>query len=89
MAVGVPQANPAQGNPQVLYRRGTQAWSVGTGVPPIIEPPHDDAFIPNQPSSKQEAAFMDWFSELAYPWRAENSGSQQAPQVLFRKAPND
>jgi len=46
------------------------AWQAGKGVPPIIRVEEGD-FVPDQPSPKQEEEFRDWFTELAYPWRAE------------------
>lgn len=60
-----------------LYRRPNIAWHVGKGVPPVIKVEQDE-FVPDQPSLKQEEEFRDWFSDLAYPWRAEFKSSEGA-----------
>jgi hypothetical protein len=68
-----------------LYRRPNVAWQAGKGVPPVIKVDQDE-FVPEQPSPKQEDEFRDWFSELAYPWRAEFKSSDGA-QVTVRTVP--
>lgn len=81
MGTGTPQGGGSAGG---LYRRNPDTtWQVEKGVPPLIEAVGDDVFVPDQPSQKQEDAFKEWFAELAYPWRSNNSGSE--PHVILRK----
>jgi len=75
-----PAGGPGHGSH--IYRRRSETWEVAKGVPPLIEPVDDDTFVPDRPSPKQEEAFHDWFTDLAYPWRKEtNDGAK----VIFRK----
>jgi hypothetical protein len=73
------------GSHGALYRRPNVAWQVDKGVPPVIKVDQDE-FVPDQPSPKQEEEFRDWFTELAYPWRAEFKSSEGA-QVTIRTVP--
>lgn len=68
-----------------LYRRPNIAWQVGKGVPPVIKVDQDE-FVLGQPTVKQEEEFRDWFTDLAYPWRAEFKSSEGA-QVTIRTVP--
>ena len=68
-----------------IYRRPNIAWQVEKGVPPVIKVDHDE-FVPDQPSPKQEEEFRDWFTDLAYSWRAEFKSSEGA-QVTIRTVP--
>ncbi|HZM75755.1 MAG TPA: hypothetical protein VFC19_08520 [Candidatus Limnocylindrales bacterium] len=70
MPVPMSGSGPSGGSHGALYRRPNVAWQAGKGVPPIIRVEEGD-FVPDQPSPKQEEEFRDWFTELAYPWRAE------------------
>lgn len=81
--VPMPVAGPggAVGGHGALYRRPNVAWQVDKGVPPVIKVEHDE-FVPDQPSLKQEEEFRDWFSDLAYPWRAEFKSSEGAHVTL-------
>jgi hypothetical protein len=65
-----------------IYRRANVLWQAGKGVPPVIRL-EEDEFVPDRPSPKQEEEFRDWFTELAYPWRAEFKSSEGA-QVTIR-----
>ncbi len=84
MPVGMQPPAPPEGGQRVLYRRRPETWKVDAGVKPIIEAPSDDAFIPGRPSEKQEKAFMDWFTEIAYPWRSDHDEEDQ-PKIMFRR----
>jgi hypothetical protein len=75
-------ATGAGGGHGPLYRRPSVAWHVDEGVPPVIKVDHDE-FVPGQPTPKQEEEFKDWFTDLAYPWRAEFKNSEGA-QVTIR-----
>jgi hypothetical protein len=79
---GAPAGGGSHGH---LYRRPSISWEAGKGVPPVIKIEQDD-FVPDQPSPKQEEEFRDWFTDLAYPWRAEFKSSQGA-QVKIRTVP--
>jgi hypothetical protein len=68
-----------------IYRRPNVTWEVGKGVPPVIRVEHDD-LVPDRPSLKQEEEFRDWFSDLAYPWRANFKDSEGA-QITVRTVP--
>lgn len=68
-----------------IYRRPNIAWQVDKGVPPIIKVDQDE-FVLDRPSPKQEEDFRDWFTDLAYPWRAEFKSSEGA-QVTIRTVP--
>jgi len=86
--VPMPMAGGPSGNVGehgALYRRPSVAWQVDKGVPPVIKVEQDE-FVPDQPSLKQEEEFRDWFSDLAYPWRAEFKSSEGA-QVTVRTVP--
>jgi hypothetical protein len=83
----VPMAGPPGGGAShgAIYRRPNIAWHVDKGVPPVIKVDPDE-FVLDQPSPKQEEEFRDWFTELAYPWRAEFKSSEGA-QVTIRTVP--
>jgi hypothetical protein len=68
-----------------LYRRPNVLWQTGKGVPPIIRLEQED-YVPDRPSAKQEQEFRDWFTDLAYPWRAEFKNSEGA-QITVRTVP--
>jgi hypothetical protein len=68
-----------------LYRRANITWQVEKGVPPVIKVDQDE-FVPDQPTPKQEEEFRDWFSDLAYPWRAEFKSGEGA-HVTVRSVP--
>jgi hypothetical protein len=75
-------AGAAGGSHGALYRRPNVTWHTDKGVPPVIRI-EEDEFVPDQPTLKQEEEFRDWFTELAYPWRAEFKSSEGA-QVTIR-----
>jgi len=68
-----------------LYRRPNVTWRAAKGVPPIIRIEQDDV-VPDQPSLKQEEEFRDWFTDLAYPWRAEFKNIEGA-KITVRTVP--
>jgi len=68
-----------------IYRRPNVTWQTDKGVPPVIRI-EDDEFVPDQPSRKQEEQFQDWFTDMAYPWRAEFKNSEGA-RVTIREVP--
>jgi len=68
-----------------IYRRPNVVWQVDKGVTPVIKVDQDE-FVPDQPTRKQEEEFRDWFTDLAYPWRAEFKSSDGA-QVTIRTVP--
>lgn len=73
------------GSHSALYRRPTIRWQNDKGVPPVIKVDEGE-FVPNQPTPRQEEDFRDWFSNLAYPWRAEFKNSEGA-HVTIRNVP--
>ena len=79
---GAPGGGPGH---SALYRRPNVAWQVDKGVPPVIKVDQDE-FVLDRPSPKQEDEFRDWFTDLAYPWRAEFKSSEGA-QVTIRTVP--
>jgi hypothetical protein len=82
MPMNAPNAG-GQGGSAIYRRRGDVVWPVAKGVPPMIQPVDDDAFVPDRPSEKQEEAFEDWFSDLAYPWRKDEDPANR-PKITFR-----
>ena len=65
-----------------IYRRPNVLWQADKGVPPVIQN-QEDGYVPDQSTLKQEEEFRDWFTDLAYPWRAEFKSSEGA-QVTIR-----
>jgi hypothetical protein len=73
------------GSHAALYRRPSVKWQGATGVPPVIKVDQDE-FVLNQPSPTQDAEFREWFTDMAYPWRAEFKNSEGA-HVTIRTVP--
>jgi len=81
----MPMPGGGAGGHGALYRRPNVTWEVDKGVPPVIKVERDELIL-DQPTPKQEEEFRDWFTDLAYPWRASFKSSEGA-QVTVRTVP--
>ncbi|GHJ48463.1 hypothetical protein Cs7R123_58050 [Catellatospora sp. TT07R-123] len=84
---GAPAPGRGSGGQGGYRRQGETTWPVRQGVPPVIMP---EAKLQQHGVEQDDtsAAFQEWYTELAMPWRLEGDDGP-APTVTIRRGVED